>query len=275
MNETSVQWSDLKLFLAVAREGGLSAAARATGSSAATLGRRMLQLERAMGRELFIRHERGYELTARAHELLVQLTDIETRIASLTARPADTRQPLVKVSAGTWTTLVLLRHHAVLSGSPPDLGLRFVQAEDILNIPRREVSIGFRNQRPADEHLATRRLQRVEFAAYAKAGAPQRWIRVLADTPSARWVAMTAGDETACEVNTPRNSLDLALAGVGVAVLPTFIGDRESLLERKGGTIGELSHDQWIVTHQEDRHLPEVRRAIDRMCAVLGESSTH
>ncbi|MGQ7846110.1 LysR family transcriptional regulator [Granulosicoccus sp. 3-233] len=270
MNEKIVQWSDLHLFLAVAREGGLSPAARATGSSAATLGRRMLQLERAMGRELFIRHDRGYELTADARELLQQLTDVESRIGTLTARPVDARQPLVKVSAGTWTTLLLLRNHEALSGSPPDLKLRFVQAEDILNIPRREVTIGFRNQRPTDDHLATRKLQRVEFAPYAVAGAPERWIRVIADTPSARWLKRIAGNDGVCEVNTPRNSLDLVMVGVGIALLPTFIGDSEAELQRKGGTIAELSHDQWIVTHQDDRHLPEVRRAIDRLCSVLG-----
>jgi hypothetical protein len=30
-----------------------------------------------------------------------------------------------------------------------------------------------------------------------------------------------------------------------------------------------LSHNQWIVTHQDDRNFTEVRRVIDRMCNVL------
>ncbi len=74
MDETRASWDDLHLFLAVAREGGLSPAARTTGRSAATLGRRMLALERSIRRELFVRHERGYELTADARELLAELT---------------------------------------------------------------------------------------------------------------------------------------------------------------------------------------------------------
>jgi DNA-binding transcriptional LysR family regulator len=45
MNETSFDWDDLRLFLAVAREGGLAAAAAITEKSAPTLGRRMLGLE--------------------------------------------------------------------------------------------------------------------------------------------------------------------------------------------------------------------------------------
>ena len=66
-------WNDLRLFLAVAREGGLSPAARAAGSSPATLARRMLALERRLGRELFVRHERGYALTDGGRALLGDL----------------------------------------------------------------------------------------------------------------------------------------------------------------------------------------------------------
>lgn len=269
MNEMKVDWDDLHLFLAVAREGGLSPAAKVTQRSAATLGRRMLALERAMGRELFVRHDRGYEMTSEARKLLEELTEIEARIVRLTARPDAKERPLVKVSAGTWTTLALLEKLDEITGQPADIRLRFISAETTLDMPRREVVIGFRNRRPTEESLAGRNLSRVEFAPYARTSAPERWIKVLADTPSARWLDKTIGNDAVCEVNAPRNSLDLALAGNGVALLPTFIGDGQKGLKRTGGTIPELAHDQWIVTHQDDRHLPEVRRTIDRMCRVL------
>lgn len=269
MSEQIVDWTDLYLFLAVAREGGLSPAARTTGRSAATLGRRMHALERSMGRELFVRHDRGYEMTAEAREIIEKLTQVETQIVRLTAAPATQDRPLVKVSAGTWTSLALLERLNDITGQPADIRLRFISAEDILDIPHREVVIGFRNQRPTEDGLAGRKLSRVEFAPYGSAGAPDRWIKVLADTPSARWLDKTIGKDAVCEVTAPRNSLDLALAGQGVALLPTFIGSRYERLEQCGGTIADLSHDQWIVTHQEDRHLPEVRRAIDRLVAVL------
>ncbi|MBL4645837.1 MAG: LysR family transcriptional regulator [Hyphomicrobiales bacterium] len=276
MNETNVNWDDLLLFLVVAREGGLSPAARTTRRSAATLGRRMLALERSMGRELFIRHERGYELTAEARKLFDELSEIETRIVRLTEAPGEQERPLVKISAGTWTTLMLLEKLDDITGTPADIRLRFISAENILDIPRREIVIGFRNQRPNDESLAGRKLSRVEFAPYASANtsadAPQRWIKVLADTPSARWLDKTIGNDALCEVNAPRNSLDLALAGKGIALLPTFIGDAHKKLQRTGSTIAELAHDQWIVTHQDDRHLPQVRRTIDRLCHVLQRS---
>ncbi|WP_104401550.1 LysR family transcriptional regulator [Vibrio penaeicida] len=270
MNKKNVDWNDLQLFLAVAREGGLSAAVKSTQRSAATLGRRMYALERGIGKELFIRHDRGYELLADGKKLLEELTNIEVKILSLTT-PASERavRPLVKISAGTWTTLFLIENLNSLSEVLPDIRLRFVSTEKTLNITHREVVIGIRNTRPTEETLACRKLKRVDFAPYATHSAQNTWIKVQADVPSARWLERHASDDVICEVNEPRNSLDLALAGKGIALLPTFIGDAQPSLVRAGAIIDELGHDQWLVTHQDDRYLPEVRGLIDRLCQFL------
>lgn len=269
MNEKIADWTDLLLFLAVAREGGLSRAAKITGRSPATLSRRMLALERATGRELFIRHDRGYELTADAKVFVDELSEVEARINRLTARPSQAKHPLVKISTGTWTTLFLIDQFDKITGVPADIRLRFVSAENILDISRREVVIGVRNARPSEEALVARKMSRVEFAPYATKNAPERWIKVLASTPSARWVDKMVGNDAVCEVNAPRNSLDLALLGKGIALLPTFIGEKQKGLHKIGASVPELAHDRWIVTHQDDRHLPEVRRTIDRLYDVL------
>lgn len=273
MSEKKYSWSDLDLFLAVARGGGLSPAARTTGRSPATLGRRMLALERTLGRDLFVRHDRGYALTGDGAKLLEELIEVEARILRLGAHPGVRERPLVKISAGTWTTLALLARLDEITGDPADVRLRFVSAEAELDIPRREAVIGFRNRAPSEVSLAGRRVARVAFAGYAAPGAPERWIKVVADTPSARWLDRTIGDDVVCEVNTPRNSLDLALAGKGIALLPTFIGDAWPSLRRVTAPIAELAHDQWLVMHQDDRHLPEVRRTIDRLCRAIATTA--
>lgn len=71
------------------------------------------------------------------------------------------------------------------------------------------------------------------------------------------------------EVTHPRSALDLVLAGIARAVLPTFVGDAEPSLQRISTIIEELDHDQWLVAHHEDRHLPVVRRTIDRTYEAL------
>lgn len=269
MNEMNGDWNDLRLFISVAREGGLSPAAKATGRSAATLGRRMLALERMLNQDLFVRHSHGYELTSHGRQLLERVEIIEANIARVTVPSDRETRPLVKVSAGTWTTLALIQNLDQITGNPPDLRLRFISTESVLDISHREIVIGFRNHRPTENGLAGRKLVHVEFAPFATPDAPDKWIKVISDTPSARWLEKTVGNDGICEVSAPRNSLDLAVVGMGIALLPTFIGDAHSNLERRGGVISDLTHSQWIVTHQDDRHLADVRRAIDRMCAVL------
>ncbi|QUX94631.1 LysR family transcriptional regulator [Marinomonas sp. CT5] len=273
MNEKKIDWNDLKLFLAVAREGGLSAAAQSTQRSPATLGRRMYELERNMERELFIRHDRGYELTTDGKTLLKELTQVESQIYRQTTSPNKSSRPLVKISAGTWTTLSLIKNLDLLVGSPADILLRFISAEKVLDISHREIVIGIRNQRPKEDSLVCRKLARVEFAPYATKSAPDSYIKVLADTPSARWLQNNiASDDIAYEVNNPRNSLDLALENKGIALLPTFIGDNQTALQRVGNIVEELGHDQWLVTHHEDRYLPEVRKLIQNIGTILKQS---
>nr|WP_319512880.1 LysR family transcriptional regulator [uncultured Cohaesibacter sp.] len=266
----TVQWNDLFAFLAIARHGGLSTAARETGSSAPTLGRRMRALERRLGRELFVRHTHGYELTQAGLRLQDQLRSAESAISRATMPARQDGLPLVKIAAGTWTMLTIAESLSKITGTPPDLRVRLIQGEDVLSIQRREASIGFRSQRPTQTGLAARKMRRVTFAPFAASGAPDRWIVVHADTPSARWVRERCGDQIAAEVNTPRLALDLMLVGIGRALLPTFVGQARKGVEQVGTEIDDLAHDQWLVTHEEDRHLPEVRRTLDRIGEVFG-----
>lgn len=263
-----VRWDDLQAFLAVARTGGLSAAARETGSSAPTLGRRMRGLERALGQELFVRRTHGYDLTEAGAAMHAQLEGVATRIGHVAAPATGARPPLVKLSAGTWTALALVRRLPEIAGVPPDVRLRFVSSEEVLSINRRDASIGIRNMRPDGPGLAGRRLAGVQFAAYAAPGSPADWIAVTADTPSARWLAGRR-EPVAHEVSHPRLALDMALVGAGRTILPTFIGDEADGLERASAPIPELAHDQWLVVHDDDRALPELRRTIDRITSVL------
>ncbi|UUX50384.1 LysR family transcriptional regulator [Nisaea acidiphila] len=271
MNETKFDWDDLRLFLEVARAGGLAAASERTGKSAPTLGRRMLHLEKELGKELFHRHARGYDLTEDGHKFKREIDEIASRIAPLHRSAEDSKTTLVKISAGTWVTLFLARNIQKLTGGSGDVRLRFISDEAVLDIGHREAVIGVRNRRPEQIGLACRTVGRVHFAGYAVTPEIQTWVKVLGTTPSALWLR----DEIRCadfvEVTSPRSALDLAMSGQARAVLPTFIGDRESPLTRVTDPIAELSHDQWLVSHEEERFVPEIRRTIEYMAKLLTE----
>ena len=58
-----MDWDDLRIFLAVAREESLSHAGRRLGMDASTVGRRVARLETALGRVLFAKTPQGYAVT--------------------------------------------------------------------------------------------------------------------------------------------------------------------------------------------------------------------
>ncbi len=263
MSETDFDWDNLRLFLAVARAGGLGPAAKLTGKSAPTLGRRMIELERSLGRELFRRLPRGYELTDEGADLLSKVGNIEAQILRLIADPAAKAPALVKISAGTWVTRVLTSAVDQLIGSTP-VRLRFISSESVLDIGHRETAIGIRNHRPESPNLAGRRIGQVKFAVFAAGEDVTTWARVLSNTPSAIWVKENAKNDRTIEVTAPQSALDLANAGVARAVLPTFIGNTQPKLTQVSEVIEDLTHDQWLVAHHDDRFIPEIRSVIDR-----------
>ncbi|GAB4067761.1 LysR family transcriptional regulator [Ancylobacter sonchi] len=270
MNETTFDWSDLRIFLTVARAGGLAAAAKLIGQSPATLGRHIVNLERALGEELFRRLPSGYELTDAGQRRLVQVEAVEGRIVDIVRGPSERDAGLpIRISAGTWMTWFLTRHIAELGTA--GRFLVFSAAEERHNIGRRETLIGIRNQRPTTPGLAVRRTARVRFAPYAlnDGSAEDGWIACTVDTPSARWVRNHRRISIRMEVSHPRTLLDLALAGAGQVVLPCFIGAVHEGLVRTGPIIEELSHDQWLVVHGEDRNRNGVRETIDAIASLI------
>ncbi|WP_271618211.1 LysR family transcriptional regulator [Bradyrhizobium sp. CCBAU 51745] len=99
-NRTTLDWEDVRVFLALARHGSLSAAARALSINHATVARRVQSFERSLGERLVERRLDGYVLTPAGARLLGPANDMETAAANL-SRQRKEHQPagLVRVNA--------------------------------------------------------------------------------------------------------------------------------------------------------------------------------
>lgn len=276
MNET-LNWQDLQLFLAVANAGGLAGAVKTTGLSAPTLGRRMTALERTIGCELFVRHQTGYELTAEAEQLLAHIRGMQEASAAVARWQEErTQQSLIKITAGAWTSRFIVQR---LGQLPADAIVRLMPDSHFFDLRRREAHLAIRNRRPTQQGLAVQKLGQVAFAIY---GAPELMptnptsvsMRALLDDfpwvsyeptgsaiPSSVWLGDQLTKPPALSCSTSNLVLDAAIAGVGLCVLPCFVGDLSPGLIRLSKPISELSHIQWLVSHDEDRHLKPVHQA--------------
>lgn len=275
--EDRLSWDDLRVFLAVARLGGLSAATRTTRLSAATLGRRVTALEHELGETLFVRRQTGYELTRAGDELLRHAEEVELAMQAVTRwRDGHTGDATVRISAGTWTSAFISEHIGDIWRADEDVRIEFVTANEKVDIGRRAADLGIRAARPSEPYLAGRKTGEVAYAVYAgrKAGSGTagRFVGVVgeaANLASARWVMAHHHDRIAVRGNDPHSVLELIAAGVGRGVLPCFAGDRDRRLVRVGQPIAELDQEQWLVSHHEERHRPEVRRVAERIVRLM------
>lgn len=271
MNESSPAISDLQLFLVVADGGSLTEAARRTGTPLPTLSRRMTRLEFNTGRALFLRGKAGYALTADGRalaEAVGGLHDVQRRVRRWQDQATGATQ--VRITAGTWTAAHLARALA----PDPDAGWTpvFVASNAQLDLARREADIGLRNTAPDHPWLARQRMRRIAYAIYATGPEIAGFVALpkTEDLPaSQRWLHARHGDEIRATATDPRLCLDLAHRGYGRLVLPCFAGDAAPGLHRLSDEIGELAHDEWLVSHHEARHDPPIRAALTAIRAAL------
>lgn len=271
-------WDDLRVFLDVARLGGLTAATHTTGLSAATLGRRVTALEGQVGEPLFVRSQSGYALTPAGEELLVRAEDVEAAMLSLKRwKEGAIGERVVRVSAGSWTSAFLARHVAEIWTAADRFALELVTASHKVDIGRRHADIGLRNQRPTEPYLAGRLIGKVAYALYAR---PEMTSGVAAgyfvgvageagQTHSARWLHARHGDRIATRGNDAMSVIELVAAGAGMSVFPCFVGDSDRRVARMAGPIAELETEQWLVCHHEERHTPAVRTVTERIATLM------
>ena len=111
MPSAPLEWSDLPVFLAIAREGTLGAAARRLGQSQPTMGRRLRALEEATGSALFQRTADGFVLTDEGVLMLRHAERIEEEALALERRAsgAETQlDGLLRLSSSDWFGTVML-----------------------------------------------------------------------------------------------------------------------------------------------------------------------
>lgn len=274
-------WDDLRLFLSVARLGGLSAATQTTGLSAATLGRRITALERKIGKPLFQRSQTGYRLTEAGESLLLRAEDVDTAMLSLKRWQEGTMgDRVVRLSAGSWTSAFLASNIGLLWNVGDGFGLELLTANQKVDIGRRHADLGIRNQRPTEQWLAGRLIGAVAYAIYSglhlvngiKAGYFVGFGGEGGQTHSARWLEARHGDRIAVRGNDAMSVRELVANGAGLSIFPCFIGDSDPRLVRVAPPIAELRTDQWLVSHHEERHDRPVRTVSDRIVSLMHEN---
>ncbi|TDW27344.1 LysR family transcriptional regulator [Rhizobium azibense] len=285
-------WNELRLVLAVHRTGGLTATAGALSIDHSTVFRRLNALEKRLGVRLFERLPGGsYQVTPAGERMAAAAERMEYEMLSLdrdlAGRDHRLSGRLRITSSETLAYSMLTRHIAAFRQAYPGIVVELLIDNRVLSLSRREADIALRPVRPKEGDLWGRKLADVGWTLYASPavldaiGGPLTRGEDVVGHPLIGWEEHTAGIAAAdwlgsrasgvafvYRTNSLVNQLIAAKAGIGVALLPCYLGDgHRALVRALADPIPELSGELWIVTHTDLKGTARVRAFFD----VVGE----
>jgi len=279
-------WNDLRYFLAVARHGSTNAAAKALNVSQSTVHRRLLELEKRIGRNVVIRHATGYRLTEFGTGLQPWAEQVEKAIGSLErylVAADDTPTGSVRVTCSESIGYRLMQSPLLetFHGRHPGLRVELIMSDHFLDIAKGEADVAIRAGVPNEETLVGRKIADVPWALYCSRGYLARHGQVeraediaghsviefdgdIRDHHAAKWlrsVAPTA--RVVARSNTVPGLLMTVKSGAGLAPLPVPLAVRDSDLVSVLGPLPGLYSPIYLLTHPDLRHMPRVRTFFD------------
>lgn len=274
-------WDDLRFVLAVSRTGNLQKGAAALGVNHSTMFRRLNALEEALGSKLFERLATGYRPTDSGQRLIEAAERMESEALSLDRDLSgrDTRLTgTVKVTASeTLAFGVLTGEIARFRAVHPGIAVELMVDNRVLDLSRREADIALRAARPAQGDLFGRKLADISWRFYAAPayltahGKPRTlrdldkhqlisWGEATQPTKAAAWLARNLGAATiAYRTGSLVNQMMAAKAGIGLALLPIYLGNADPGLTPVLPVLTDLSTELWLVTHRSLKDTARIR----------------
>ena len=239
-------WQDLKHFVALARTGSLSAAARELGCDHATVGRRVAALEQALGLRLIVRLPRSTPLTQDGQAIAGLAAEIEAQSQAIArhARSASAA-PQAGVRISTPPSIaahILAPRIAEFNQAFPQIVVTLSGESALAELDRGEADIAVRMVRPQQPELLTQRIGMMRYALYAApehAALPDAARRFLAydhhyqQQPHRQWLQqLLQGRPVVFQASDLFSLQQAARSGLGAAVLPTFVADGDRIWSR-------------------------------------------
>ncbi|MBP7062552.1 LysR family transcriptional regulator [Ferrovibrio sp.] len=291
MTRADFDWDNLRYFLAVARSGRLTAAARVLGQDHTTVSRRIAALEAAFGSPLFERQPQGYRLTKAGTQLLSFAENIERttiRAAKELSGASAAISGSVRIGApdgfggsflGPRLGRIVERH--------PDLQVELIAMPRVFSLSKREADIAIGLNCPKEGRLYARKLTDYRLVLYAAPsyvaahGLPQSVAELqqhrligYADeyifSPELDYLPLISpGLKARIRSSNLIAQLHATIAGAGICVLPCFMAaPYPDLVHVLPGQVA-LDRTFWLITHADLHDVAWVKAAGDFIAEMV------
>ncbi len=287
-----LNWDDLRFFLALHRNNNLARAAAELKVNATTVGRRLSALEEQVGARLFDRTPDGYIPTSAGVELVNHAERMEAEALGAERRlsGADTRlEGSVRVSVTEMlATRFIASHLRAFHAKHPGITLELTCTNRSINLTRREADVALRLSRPKEDNVITKRIAQIDLSLYAAGvysldcGIPEdaekslKGHRVLMFADSRafnienQWLEERLDGATiAFRSDSVSSIYAAATSGLGIALLPRSVAERDSTLVRVRTTTSPTPREVWQTIHTDMRNNARVRAVTEFLAGVV------
>ncbi len=264
-------WDDIRFFLAVAREGSLSGAAKVLGVNHSTVSRRIAALEKNHGVRLFNRVRDGYEMSEAAYSIYEQAQKVEAQnqqiSRSLFAQDARLKGPINVTMPHDIFEHCLSHELAQFARLHPDIELNLLVSKQMRNLASLEADLAIRLTPAPPEYLVGKKVAQLQHGIYAQANLPIKkdvglvvWQR---ETQLPNWaqqhfpnahIALRVDDLTAMYA--------AVKAGFGIARMPCYLP--HSIIDQEvcqlNINLPQSDWGLWVLNHVDLRKTARVQK---------------
>lgn len=278
-----LDWNDIPILIALAREGSMGKASRRLGVNTSTISRRVAAAESRLQTRLFIRGPAGYQPTDAGRIFLEAADAIEGRIHSLVSAThceADKVAGVVRItSVDSLLNDWLVPQIGDLLDMHPQLKLSLRADNQALSFTRSEADLALRVARPkADAALVMRRVAKIGMAVFGTRQYQQipreRWSELpwltfnedLMEAAEMKWLRrITAITHSRFRCSDMSGLLQACESGLGVAVLPIIAARKRALVQLSPAP--EFHRDLYLLSHRDAGKIRRFRVVADWIAA--------
>jgi len=282
-----LSWDDFRFVKAIADSRSLAGAATSLCVNHSTVFRRLGQIERQLGSRLFERGRAGYALTPSGEEMVElaervgdDITSFERKVTGRDLRPSG------ELRITTTDTILLHLLTGILVDfrrAFPEIVIDIVVSNAMLNLSKRDADVAVRASYHHTETPAGHCVSRIGWAVFGAKGMVEHTLDPNTDLTRYAWAAFSDSALTVraskwlkerginenrivYRVNTMLGLAEAVTGGVGLALLPCFIGHALPTLAQLTPPLPEVQGELWLMTHPDLRNTARVRTFLD-FCA--------
>jgi len=273
-------WDDIRFFLAVARAGSLSGAAKVLGVNHSTVSRRIATLEKNHGVRLFNRVRDGYEMSDAAYSIYEQALAVETQnqqiSRALFAQDSRLSGPINLTMPHDIFEHCLAPHLAQFAQQHPDIKLNLLVTKQVRNLASLEADLAIRLTPEPPEYLVGKKVAQLQHGIYGAHDLPVQdnvgLVVWQGETQLPNWaqqhfpkahIALQVDDLTAMYA--------AVKAGFGIARMPCYLPDSlgDKSVTRFPIELAQSNWGVWVLNHVDLRKTARVQSLREFLIAAL------